>query len=85
MNAKISAILDELYRQFGWQSRAFAGLGGPYVSWKMRQEEKRLANGWTYEPPTFYERNYAGSDLAHSGNASPCRFVTPREVSHATT
>ena len=26
---------------------------------KIRQEEKRLAAGWTYEPPTFYETNFA--------------------------
>ena len=34
---------------------------------KIRQEEKRLAAGWTYEPPTFYERNDACDDL---GNAT---------------
>ena len=52
-------------------------LAGPYVLWKMRKEEKRLANGWTYEPPTFYERNEAGCEGDHAGNASPCRYVTP--------
>mgnify|MGYP003297161232 CR=1 FL=1 len=24
------------------------------------QEEQRLSQGWTYEPPTFYETNFAG-------------------------
>jgi hypothetical protein len=28
----------------------------------MRAEEKRLHRGWTYEPPTFYEKNYDGED-----------------------
>ena len=79
MYAKISAILDELYRAFGWRSRVFASLGGPYVYWKMRQEEKRMANGWTYEPPTFYETNRRVFQVSHSGVALPCRFVTPAE------
>ena len=30
----------------------------------MRREEKRLARGWTYEPPTFYEQNEAAQRLA---------------------
>jgi radical SAM superfamily enzyme YgiQ (UPF0313 family) len=77
IHGKISAILDDLYREFGWRSRVFAMLAGPYVLWKIRQEEKRLANGWTYEPPTFYERNEAGCAVDQTGNASPCRYVTP--------
>lgn len=77
IHSKVSMILDELVRQFGWRSRVFAALGGRYVLWKMRREEKRLASGWTYEPPTFYEKNGAGSQTDHVGNALPCRFVTP--------
>jgi hypothetical protein len=77
LHAKISAILDDLHREFGWRSRVSAALGGPYVKWHMRQEEKRLANGWTYEPPTFYEKNEAGAEADQVGNASACRFVTP--------
>ena len=57
MRAKMSRILDDLYREFGWKSRVSAACGGPYVLRKTRQEEKRLAQGWVYEPPTFYERN----------------------------
>ncbi len=57
MRAKMSQLLDDLYREFGWKSRLAAAFGGPYVLWNTRQEEKRLARGWVYEPPTFYERN----------------------------
>jgi hypothetical protein len=57
MKAKMSQILRDLYAEFGWKSRLAAALVGPYVAWKVRQEEKRLAQGWTYEPPTFCERN----------------------------
>ena len=35
-----------------------------------------LAAGWTYEPPTFYERNEACREL---GTAQACRFVTPHQ------
>jgi len=75
MRAKMSALLDELRREFGWKSRVFAALGGPYVLWKLRREEKRLARGWDYEPPTFYERNDAVED---NPAAAPCRYATPR-------
>jgi radical SAM superfamily enzyme YgiQ (UPF0313 family) len=75
MFAKMSALLDELKQEFGWKARVFAALGGPYVLWKLRREEKRLAAGWTYEPPTFYERNDACGEL---DGAQRCRYVTPQ-------
>jgi radical SAM superfamily enzyme YgiQ (UPF0313 family) len=75
MYAKISALLDELKREFGWKSRLFAALGAPYVWWNLRAEEKRLARGWTYEPPTFYEKNEACQELE---GAARCRCVKPR-------
>jgi hypothetical protein len=75
IHAKMSAILADLKREFGWKSRLFAALGGPYVLRKLRQEEKRLAAGWTYEPPTFYEQNEHCPD---QGRAAACRLVAPR-------
>jgi hypothetical protein len=74
MRAKMAALLKELREEFGWKSRLMSFLGGPYVYWKLRREEKRLAAGWTYEPPTFYEKNAACHDAA----AAPCRYVTPQ-------
>ncbi|MGO9111272.1 MAG: B12-binding domain-containing radical SAM protein [Thermoguttaceae bacterium] len=73
MRAKMAALLKELNEEFGWKSRLMSLVGGPYVYWKLRSEEKRLAAGWTYEPPTFYEKNSACHDAA----ADPCRYVTP--------
>jgi radical SAM superfamily enzyme YgiQ (UPF0313 family) len=79
IRAKADAILHDLYAEFGLKSRLAAALGGRYVLRKIRQEEKRLTEGWTYEPPTFYETNYASSD--HPGakqNASVvARVVLP--------
>jgi len=67
-------------REFGWVSRFFAAIGSPYVLWKIRQEERRLAQGWTYEPPTFYDVK----DAVKPGDclsASRCCYVTPQVVS----
>jgi radical SAM superfamily enzyme YgiQ (UPF0313 family) len=82
MRAKMSHLLRELYQEFGWKSRLAAAVGGPYVLWKTRREEKRLARGWTYEPPTFYETNdfvepTAANTRLHTGR---CCYVTPRVV-----
>ncbi len=75
MRAKMSAILKDIYREFGLKSRLFAAIGGRYVLRKIRKEEKRLAAGWTYEPPTFYEKNNCFGDRIVP---ALCRFVTPR-------
>jgi hypothetical protein len=74
MRAKMSQILRDLHREFGWKSRLAAAVAGPYVLWKTRQEEKRLAQGWTYEPPTFYERNgFVEAPVARDApQAAPC-------------
>lgn len=80
MHAKMAALLEDMNRAFGWKSRLFAAVGGPYLLWKIRQEERRLARGWTYEPPTFYEVNNAvPADERHG--AACCRYVTPQVVS----
>jgi len=78
--AKMSRLLEEMNREFGWTSRLFAAIGGPYVLWKIRQEERRLAQGWTYEPPTFYDVNGA-VEPGEYPSAARCRSVTPRVVS----
>ena len=78
---KISRLLEEMNREFGWTSRLFAAIVGPYVLRKIRQEEKRLAQGWTYEPPTFYEVNDAVKP-DECPSASRCRYVTPQAVPH---
>ena len=73
MQAKISAVLDDLHREFGWKSRLFSALGSRYVLWRLRREEKLLASGWSYEPPTFYEKN----DACEDEQPARCRTATP--------
>ena len=74
MRAKMSAILKDLRQEFGLKSRLAALYGRWQVFRKIRQEEKRLAEGWTYEPPTFYERNEHCKDHP---DAAICQYATP--------
>jgi radical SAM superfamily enzyme YgiQ (UPF0313 family) len=80
MYAKMDALLNELVAEFGWKSRFFGGVGGRIVHWTVRREEKRLARGWTYEPPTFYEKNAAALAAQPAGGrqAETCHYVTAR-------
>ena len=82
MHAKLAAILKDIHCEFGLKSRLSATLGGRYVLWKIRKEEKRLGAGWTYEPPMFYEKNYRFGDQT---SPALCRFVTPRVLKPRTT
>jgi radical SAM superfamily enzyme YgiQ (UPF0313 family) len=53
----ISQVLAELHAEFGWKSRLAAPIFGRYFFRMLCREEHRLKDGWTYEPPTFYETN----------------------------
>lgn len=74
MLAKMKALRADLFREFGLKSRLASLVGRFYVYRKIRQEEKRLAAGWTYEPPTFYERNAYCTD---NPQATLCKYATP--------
>ena len=65
-NEEVSGRVRELRKQveaeFGGFSKWAARLVGPVMLWTAKREEKRLAKGKTYEPPTFIERrNWAGA------------------------
>jgi radical SAM superfamily enzyme YgiQ (UPF0313 family) len=81
MYAKMSVLLKELHAEFGWKSRFFSAVGGRWVLRQIRKEEKRLAAGFSYEPPTFYERNAAVVDRP---DVPICHATTPRIVAHPT-
>ncbi|NQT40905.1 MAG: cobalamin B12-binding domain-containing protein [Planctomycetes bacterium] len=81
LRAKMSAILADIKREFGWKARLMAALGGPYVLWKVWREEKRLARGWTSEPPTFYEKNGSADRYVTSGSQpSPAVVGKPHSL-----
>ncbi len=56
--AQISALLQELHAEFGWRSRLAAPIAGHYLHYLLQRQEQMLKDGWTYEPPTFFETNY---------------------------
>ena len=54
---KIASTLDAIHREFGLKSKLASSLIGRFVYRKIEKEQQRLANGWTYEPTTIYEKN----------------------------
>ncbi len=66
-NAEVSARIRELRREveseFGVFSKWAGRLAGPVLLWLNQREERRLAAGFSYEPPTIIERrNWAGAN-----------------------
>ena len=53
---QIGALREEFKRESGFVSRLMPAVLGPVLLWSTRREEKRLAWGKTYEPPTILER-----------------------------
>ncbi|MBW1842307.1 MAG: cobalamin-dependent protein [Deltaproteobacteria bacterium] len=70
MTEKMSLLLHDLYEEFGWKTKITAPILGRYIFTTLKQEEKRLANGWTYEPDTFYEKNKAAIALEASDSVN---------------
>ena len=59
MSQQIRALRKEIGCEFGVVNRMIAGLLGPVLLWTSHREQKRLAEGKTYEPNTFIEhRNW---------------------------
>ena len=74
MYDKISSLLKDLHREYGWKSAILQRGRWPLCLAQIRQEAQRLASGWTYEPPTFYEKNAA----CNLDNVPLARCVTPQ-------
>jgi len=56
VSEEIRALREEFKRESGIVSRIMPAVLGPVLLWSTRREEKRLARGKTYEPPTILER-----------------------------
>jgi hypothetical protein len=53
---QIHKLRSEVEEEFPVIARLAAASLGPMLLWSTRREDKRLAAGRTYEPPTFLER-----------------------------
>jgi hypothetical protein len=58
VSEEIRGLRLDVEREFGTAARVASRLGGPLLLWTSRREERRLAAGRTYEPPTFLERSH---------------------------
>jgi radical SAM superfamily enzyme YgiQ (UPF0313 family) len=56
VSERIHSLRREVEKESPVMARLTAALLGPVLLWSTRREEKRLASGQTYEPPTFIER-----------------------------
>ena len=52
---RIRALRHEFGKESGFIGRMLPALLGPVLLWTTRREERRLAQGKTYEPPTILE------------------------------
>jgi len=56
VSERIHKLRREVEAEFPVAARLTAAALGPLLLWATRREERRLAKGRTYEPPTFLER-----------------------------
>ena len=85
LHARLDRLLRDLYEEFGWKARMLAPLYGSFLLATLTLEDRRLARGWTYEPPCVYEKNPAAEALERPAEsrreaapaASPARTVQP--------
>ena len=56
VSRQIHELRREIGREFGLMSRIISSAMGPVLLWSTRREDRRLASGVTYEPPTIIER-----------------------------
>jgi radical SAM superfamily enzyme YgiQ (UPF0313 family) len=57
VSEKIRALRQEFKQESGVVARMLPAILGPVLLWTTRREERRLARGKTYEPPTIMERS----------------------------
>jgi hypothetical protein len=56
VSERIRALRQEFKKESGFMGRMLPSVLGPILLWTTRREERRLAEGKTYEPPTILER-----------------------------
>ncbi len=77
LEREVRQLLREVTNEFGWRTRAFATISGPIIYQTMKNEQKRLAKGWTLEPKSFFEKNAAALALEMGNLARLRRSVLP--------
>jgi hypothetical protein len=57
VSGRIRKLRQEIESAFGVSTRLLRMVVGPVLLWTSKREDRRLANGVTYEPQTFIERH----------------------------
>jgi hypothetical protein len=57
VSEQIQSLRKQVEKEFGLGARLNSWFLGPLLLWTTRREERRLAAGKTYEPPTFVDRS----------------------------
>lgn len=91
VSEKMEALLKDMYRTFGWKTRILAPVIGRYILVHLKREEKRLKEGWAYEPCSFHEKNAAAIALEKKAYGRikiaipevPCAIPKPASASGA--
>jgi radical SAM superfamily enzyme YgiQ (UPF0313 family) len=60
VSEQIHSLRKQVEKEFGVGTRLNSWVLGPLLLWTTRREERRLAAGKTYEPPTFVDRSNWG-------------------------
>lgn len=62
--AKVHTLRQEVAGEFGFMSRIVSAALGPVLWWTARREQRRLAQGHTYEPqPIVERRNWVAGEM----------------------
>jgi len=56
VSLRIRELRREIEHEFGGATRLVRAITGPILLWTSRREDRQLARGKTYEPPTFVDR-----------------------------
>ncbi|MFZ0312206.1 MAG: radical SAM protein [Candidatus Korobacteraceae bacterium] len=56
VSIRIRELRREIEHEFGAATRLVRAVTGPILLWTSRREDRQLAQGKTYEPPTFVDR-----------------------------
>ena len=75
MYEKMNRLFKDLCKEFGARTRIAGLVTGIYIYRNLIKEERRLADGWQYEPTSFYEKNAAAIAL-ESGTS---KIITPKQ------
>ncbi|MGA2904481.1 MAG: radical SAM protein [Candidatus Korobacteraceae bacterium] len=56
VSVRIGELRREIEHEFGAATRLVRAITGPILLWTSKREDRQLARGKTYEPPTFVDR-----------------------------